>query len=85
MPATGWHLPDTRHAEKSTAPTGERTMSWSLAARCSPPLPDRAHRGHCGNCRRWAIRWHRDLLSGPYRRHGPEAPCADTNEPSGLR
>ncbi|MFK3983095.1 hypothetical protein ACI2K4_22295 [Micromonospora sp. NPDC050397] len=38
------------------------SMAWSLAARYSPPLPDCSHRGHCGNCRRWAMRWRQGLL-----------------------
>jgi hypothetical protein len=38
------------------------SMAWSLAARHSPRLPGCVHRGHCGNCRRFAMRWRAALL-----------------------
>jgi hypothetical protein len=42
--------------------TSSDSLAWSMAARHSPPLPGCTHRGHCGNCRRFALRWRAALL-----------------------
>ncbi|GHJ45860.1 hypothetical protein Cs7R123_32020 [Catellatospora sp. TT07R-123] len=33
------------------------SMAWSFAARYQPRLRSCLHLGHCGNCRRYALRW----------------------------
>jgi hypothetical protein len=39
------------------------SLAWSRAARYQPRLPGCVHRGHCGNCARWALRWRRRVLN----------------------
>ncbi|MEU4244278.1 hypothetical protein [Actinoplanes sp. NPDC026619] len=42
--------------------TSSDSLAWSRTARHQPPLPGCTHRGHCGNCRRFALRWRTALL-----------------------
>lgn len=37
------------------------SMAWSYGARMNPPLEGCKH-GHCGNCKRWALRWRLKVL-----------------------
>ena len=37
-------------------------MAWSIAARYDKPLPGCRGHKHCGNCRRYALRWRADVL-----------------------
>jgi hypothetical protein len=39
------------------------SLAWSRAARYQPRLPGCTHRGHCGNCPRWALRWRQRVLN----------------------
>ncbi|MFF5085442.1 hypothetical protein ACFY36_51095 [Actinoplanes sp. NPDC000266] len=49
-----------RFADRATS---THSMAWSWAARFQPPLPGCGHRGRCGNCRRFALRWREAMLS----------------------
>ncbi|RSM61755.1 hypothetical protein DMB66_23940 [Actinoplanes sp. ATCC 53533] len=49
------------------------SLAWSFAGRYRQAQPGCAHRGRCGNCRRWALQWRRGLLAECDPAHRPTA------------
>jgi hypothetical protein len=63
--------------------TSSDSLAWSMAARHAPPLPGCTHRGHCGNCLRFALRWRAALLHHyPLATSPPRRPPASRPSPA---
>lgn len=43
--------------------TSADSMAWSMAARRRPALPECRGHAHCGNCRRFALRWRERVVA----------------------